>query len=476
MTERLEQYISDHDLHGDLRLWVSGYSRSAAVANDFAADAVDSGRFHGVYAYTFATPRTTREANPDRYHNIFNLINPQDVIPMIPFPEWGFERYGTDLFFPALETNSRWYDLAQKAANIYESTTGETLLVNPQINMYLHTMFDYVAYFIDSSAKYQASLQGPLVEFFETHRISTLIQGLLKLVNFNTLRDHLILRNQIARFQMHEFYNFLDFINFILYKWMLAKQNPENLDLDWDFDLRMIDNLAFNHLDGTYRAWLFSSDDPESLLSREAKYAHVVIRGDVDVEVYDENDDFIVTIDHDGNYLPYFMDIIRRPVYEGKASKTLIYGERQGDRTLLVLPLDQTFSIGVYSHADQTLRISCVMYSADKIRGTVQYIYDDEFEAGEYYLGEFEPESEEFMAEDLLEMNVLVVEPWSNEVVYSPTAIMRLENDGVPHPTPKLLIAVILLVLVLLIFLIVLIIIGIIKIIKKILKKPAQAS
>ncbi len=476
VTERLEQYIIDYDLHGDLRLWTAGYSRSAAVVNDFAADAVDSGRFQGVYAYTFATPRTTREPNPGRYHYIFNLINPLDVIPMVPFPEWGFERYGIDLFLPAIETNSSWYKLAQKAIELYEATTGETIIINPQMDMYLHTLLDYVAYFIDSSAKYQASIQSPLVGFMETHSFRSLIHDLLKLISFDSIRDYLIRRNEVARYHMHEFYNFLDYLNQLLYKWILAKRDPENLDLYWEFDNRVIENLACNHMDGTYRSWLFSSDDPESLLSRESKYAHVVIRGDVDVEVYDENDDFIVTIDHDGNYLPYFMDIIRRPFYTGKTSDTLIYGERQGDRTLIVLPLDQTFSVGVYSHKDQTLRISYVEYSTDKLRGTVLYIYEDEFEAGEYYIGEFDSETEKLTSDELRNLGVLTVEPWSNEVVYSPTAVMRLENDGIPHPTPKLLIALIVFVMLLFVALIVLIVIGIIRIIKKILKKPAAVQ
>lgn len=46
--DRLENYIETHQLTGKLRLWTVGYSRSAAVANIFAADAVETQRFEGV--------------------------------------------------------------------------------------------------------------------------------------------------------------------------------------------------------------------------------------------------------------------------------------------------------------------------------------------------------------------------------------------------------------------------------------------
>ena len=56
VTARLDRYIKEHHLEGELRLWVAGYSRAAAVTNLFAADAIDSGKFQAVYAYCFAPP------------------------------------------------------------------------------------------------------------------------------------------------------------------------------------------------------------------------------------------------------------------------------------------------------------------------------------------------------------------------------------------------------------------------------------
>lgn len=158
-------------------------------------------------------------------------------------------------------------------------------------------------------------------------------------------------------------------------------------------------------------------------------------------------------------------------------SKTLVWGERKGEQTMLVLPLDQVFSVGIYSHKNQKIQVSYVEFSAEKFQGIVRYIYLDDYDEGEYYLEVFDPEKErEYSAEDLQAMGVLVVEPWSKEIVYSPTAIMRLENDGIPHPSPGLLFSLIALILVLFILLLIWIIVGFIRIIRKILKKLPYGS
>ncbi len=78
---------------------VTGFSRGAAVANILGALLTDRYGADSVYAYTFATPRTVRGERP-AYDNIFNVINPADLITFLPLPQWGFARYGTDLLLP----------------------------------------------------------------------------------------------------------------------------------------------------------------------------------------------------------------------------------------------------------------------------------------------------------------------------------------------------------------------------------------
>ena len=475
VMERLQAYISDYDLSGDLRLWAAGYSSSAAVTNDFAADASESGLFQAVYAYTFATPRTTKDTDVEKYENIFNLINPFDMVPMSPFPEWGFDRYGIDLFLPAIETDSDWFELQGDALREFASVSDEEILINPQMNKNLHMVFDYLAFFVNSANSYKTTYQDPLVNFINSRNIGTLVHELSEQISFDTIREYLTRKDKIVRYQMHEFYNFLDYISQLIYTGFIAQKGFFSDDFGWNRSFSALENIAFNHYDKTYRSWLFSNDDPEALLTREAEYAHVVIRGDVDVDVFDANGDFVVHINNQNNSISYLQNDIRMPSFDGGSSDALIYGERQGDQTLVILPLDQAFTVGIYSHKNQEILVSYTEYSADKLQADVRYIYVDKYDKGEYYPEVFDPEKErEYTAEDLQDMGVLVVEPWSGDIVYSPTAVMRLENSGIPHPSLRVLILAVLLIFVLLIIIFIRILIGICVIFKKILKKPSR--
>ena len=95
---------------------VTGHSRGAAVANILGARLTDRFGAESVYAYTFATPRTVRGDYPS-YDNIFNVINPCDMVPMLPLAAWGFERYGIDRVLPVDTADEA---LIQSARQAYE--------------------------------------------------------------------------------------------------------------------------------------------------------------------------------------------------------------------------------------------------------------------------------------------------------------------------------------------------------------------
>ena len=86
-----------------------GHSRGGAVANLLAsyADDVSGGSqalatAANVRAYTFAAPNCTSAAGARdaRYDNIFNVINPSDLVPELPLSAWGYRRYGRDVLLP----------------------------------------------------------------------------------------------------------------------------------------------------------------------------------------------------------------------------------------------------------------------------------------------------------------------------------------------------------------------------------------
>ena len=114
---------------GDVSLLLCGHSRGGATANltgayfdqvsgDFEeliaskegqgpdAQALDLPNEYihrdSVFCYAFATPGVTdnEDCRGALYDNIFNVLNPSDLVPRMPLASWGFARYGHDLWLP----------------------------------------------------------------------------------------------------------------------------------------------------------------------------------------------------------------------------------------------------------------------------------------------------------------------------------------------------------------------------------------
>ncbi len=105
----------------DTKLWITGFSRSAAVAGLVGAWVDDNLRsfssydiaisFDDVFTYTFEAPLSTDRKNLEgkNYGNIFNIINKNDIVPLVPFGKrpmtgWDFCRPGVDVSLPAVST------------------------------------------------------------------------------------------------------------------------------------------------------------------------------------------------------------------------------------------------------------------------------------------------------------------------------------------------------------------------------------
>ncbi len=102
----LENYVAEQEISGNIKLWITGYSRGGAVAN-MVAGAIDDRsvdlkncnyELKDVFAYTFETPAgvIAPEKKEERFDNIFNVINNVDLVPKVAPEEWDFGRYGID--------------------------------------------------------------------------------------------------------------------------------------------------------------------------------------------------------------------------------------------------------------------------------------------------------------------------------------------------------------------------------------------
>lgn len=118
-------YVNDYHVTGRVKLWLTGFSRGGATTN-IAAGLIDNRLYNGeklfgekaslaredVYAYTFEAPqganvnsKTVKLPRDAIYGNIFNIINPNDVVPKVAMAEYGFTRFGVDKFI-----TTKFYD------------------------------------------------------------------------------------------------------------------------------------------------------------------------------------------------------------------------------------------------------------------------------------------------------------------------------------------------------------------------------
>ena len=91
----------DLESEQDPMIIVCGHSRGAAVSNLLGALLDSVYNRNNIYVYTFATPATVRgDAAKVKYENIFNFINPADVVTILPLQAHGYKRAGKDIILP----------------------------------------------------------------------------------------------------------------------------------------------------------------------------------------------------------------------------------------------------------------------------------------------------------------------------------------------------------------------------------------
>ena len=123
VREFLINYIKENQIGGKVKFWITGFSRAAATSNLLAASVIDNPisnldySSEDVYGYTFETPAGTTDSNhsADKYSGIFNIVNRNDVVPRVAPRQWGFYRYGQDLYLPTrTSTSTKIYNTYEK--------------------------------------------------------------------------------------------------------------------------------------------------------------------------------------------------------------------------------------------------------------------------------------------------------------------------------------------------------------------------
>ncbi len=120
MNKGIKSYLRSKNIslssNGRVKLWITGHSRGAAIANLYAERMNNIVGKENVYAYTFASPRVSKSAKKSGYENIFNYCNPGDFVTEVAPRGWGYDRYGIDKPLP-LEEESAMKKMFKKVSS-----------------------------------------------------------------------------------------------------------------------------------------------------------------------------------------------------------------------------------------------------------------------------------------------------------------------------------------------------------------------
>ena len=423
----IRDYMERHPADGPIKLWIAGFSRAAATSNITAADLTDAGIFDDVYAYTFATPCTTREPSP--YPNIFNIMQKDDPVPKVPLEDWSYGHYGNDLYMVALETDSDCGPVMEQADKLYQEMLGTKMLTNSEITNHLRTIMDYLLMLLPEPSVYKQYLQPAVLDVLsKSDETMDALTVLLKALTYYGRHDkeHGMELKALQRYLSSLLGEYL--------KGSLADMPPEMWDPQFG-----IANLFHAHYPFEYLAMMFASDDPAALFSENTDYIRLVIYGIVDAEIMD-GDNVLKTVTSDGKEL-----------VDGKEEPFSFPDVNcLQDKMVITLPADHSIQVKITSRSalPQTITYTGLLYTGHTVKAQADDFYSYLMSDGETATivtstdgRAIEPEES-----DYIEVSS-ILEPF-----YSPTTAMRLENNEVVRMTVsglvnKLMIIIVFLIL-----------------------------
>ncbi|MBO4696282.1 MAG: hypothetical protein J5643_03240 [Lachnospiraceae bacterium] len=131
VTDALTEYIKGMPSDKKISVWISGFSRGAAVTNmtaynlDNLADKGGLGpvKPENIYAFCFESPQVSREAKPGDeqalYHNIFSFVNEIDPVTKVAPSGWEYGRYGISFFLPSVLNCDTYYDMLPNVQKLF---------------------------------------------------------------------------------------------------------------------------------------------------------------------------------------------------------------------------------------------------------------------------------------------------------------------------------------------------------------------
>ncbi len=332
-------------LNKRLKVWVTGFSRSAAVANIFSARLTDSALVEeeNIFAYTFATPNTTKLPEPEKYKNIYNIVGATDLVPKVPLEAWGFSRYGTTKVLPSQETSSYWYIRAQKAKKIYKNVTGLEFWNNPAIFQGLHNAMGYLYDICPNTEIYTNILQSRLLSLWKDHDPVNTLKILFEISDDNEL---ITPENQESANRLLDFLCYMAFV-------VMNEGDEYNR---WEKQTSAAVNIVHEHTPDIYVSWMFSTDNPDELFTDNRNYHEIYISGDCDIDLCNRDGELIETAKTD------------EPIEKISQTVQLFSVRNDAGEYYAILPMDCDYEFKITQNSDEGFTFTSIETGVENIQ------------------------------------------------------------------------------------------------------------
>ena len=398
----LKNYSDDLN---DSIIWITGYSRSAAVANCVSEKLEKNGdvKKTNLYCYDFATPRTvTEEQANNNVQGIFNIVNPLDLVPNVPLNSstwisyktksytleiqkpWDYTRHGTTLELPSAFLDAKYGAKLKEMESIFLSITNNERAYIRFNGMALQYLLDVLAATTQSEQNYVRGLQDsvivPVLEKYMGKRGTD--KGML---------------------EDNELFQVLSCIPG--FKLLLEKKYTYK-------DL----SLMKQHWPETYLAWMMTRYEPKEACPIKA----IITQCPVDVEVYDS----------DGVLVAHIVNDVVDESYEGRLEA---YVDEAGAKTVF-MPTDAEYTVSLTATDGGEMTYSVIEFSEDKEVRRKVMTESISLENGKEFTGKVNGELNTDAENYALESNGEIITPdkdLSGDRLNNIEISVEIEGDGV---------------------------------------------
>ena len=327
VLDRLFGYIASRNIEGRIKIWISGFSRAAAVSNLVAGKLVQYKDFSNtdIYAYTFATPAAVKNPPEKGYENIFNIIGPMDLVPQVMPADWGFDRYGSTFYLPTKEFSSILGSVvASERQDTNRKVFGVESAYSAELNLRLRLLYSLVLDLVGTQENYCEKYQPALVGIMEEKTVQNSVATLRKLMteistdpdtrsDFDDMLGYLsrIVRSLASRSGLSA-----------------ADQNTGNAFL----------RLITEHTENAYLANAYTIR--EGIFEPNTSFYYVMVKGPVDITLSDPGTGTeYVTLYRNGE------KTVNADWISFEDASEFFYMERIGNVSVMAVPMDSNYKV-----------------------------------------------------------------------------------------------------------------------------------